>query len=237
MFELLNEFYKYSFMTEQFSNIKEEYDSKTKFNRTNDYKKYKKDFAKQQTYREFRLRLWFRCIVIFIVTTICFLGYRSSFDMILSSETVNSGLILIYSIIILIFAYIVSVTFIALFTLNSFNGLENNFSSNTFGLTGLTTAYFLFLGIYFIYFENMLIDKMFLQSEINKYKISTILDLIRTIVVFSIAGITLKTFSKNISDSSSAKRYKTNHKNASKYRYRSSKHTKPKRIHNHRQKQ
>lgn len=237
MFDLLNEFYKSAFMTEQFSNIRREFESTTKYDRLSNRKKFRKDFAKQKSYRKFRFKLWLRGLLIILITVISFLSYRVSLEHILSSETVNSGVLLTYSIMILVFAYIISATIISLFSLNSLNGLDSNFSPKVLGLMGLTSAYFLFLGIYFIYFENMLIDKMFTQNELNKFKISTILDLIRTIVVFSIAGITLKTFSKNMNNSSSKIKNNTNHNNTHKYRYRRNEHSKSNRIRKHRHKQ
>lgn len=181
---IFSDFFNTTHFLKIITNFNETLDEKT-----NEYSKdYRKALRNSREYKAFRLRLWKRILVsslLFIPTSITL--YFILEDILLSNK-VNSGLFLMQSLCYLLFLFLACSVIIAPFFLNS-KIASNNLDERTMILTCLLCAYLVFLVCYFFTYENNTVNYMFYLSVSNQYKIESILELIRTFLVFSLTAI------------------------------------------------
>lgn len=197
MNSIISEILKGAFNLDEFLRISHDFETKTDLDPIKQRKQYRRDFVKEKEYRSFRKKLRIKLLASLIVLALLFVSYHKVVVDILTKDYTNSGLILMTSIFLLIICGCISVVLIAIVTINSFNATGYNNDINTFSISFAVTLYFIFIFVYFVYFENLVIDIMFKANETNSYKISSILELIRTVLVFSGSGMLFAWVSNN----------------------------------------
>lgn len=181
------------FRTKQFIEIIDSFEQHRGHHANMNLKTTRKDFRKYSKYKKFRRNLILKSILASLFLGLCLFFSLKALTLINNEKKINSGSFLLLSLWYLFILFMSSSVVVACCTLNSFFATSDLDESRLLWAS-LVTTYLLFLFSYFFTYENTVINIMYgLQPE-NQYKVKSILEVIRTFIVFTFTAIVFSSF-------------------------------------------